>query len=132
MELIADWKFVEVNRGDTAVMQCVTTKTSSNAISWFKNGNLPVISEGNKIRVSSTGRLEINDAQIADSGVYVCSMEVAGIIKKDNVTLTVVDKGYKQFYVFLLSKENLGLFKNFFPTLNLHCLTPLVVHTQRG
>ena len=56
--------------------------------------NSPVIvSEGNKVRVSTTGRLEINSAEQRDSGVYVCSLDDNGVVKSDNVTLTVTDKG---------------------------------------
>jgi hypothetical protein len=38
------------------------------------------------------GRLYIQDAQLADSGVYICQAQVGNEIVRDNVTLTVGGK----------------------------------------
>ena len=45
--------------------------------------------------------MEINNADESDSGVYVCSINDNGDYKRDNVTLTVTDRGkesYKKFF----------------------------------
>ncbi|XP_075256690.1 uncharacterized protein LOC142349160 [Convolutriloba macropyga] len=108
-QLIADWRIIEVNRGDTAVLQCIVypiNEYSRNiVVLWKKMGagimepsrsNSPIASEGNKVRVSSNGRMEINNADESDSGVYVCSINDNGDYKRDNVTLTVTDRGVEQ------------------------------------
>jgi hypothetical protein len=38
------------------------------------------------------GRLYIQDAQLTDSGIYICQAQVGSEIVRDNVTLTVGGK----------------------------------------
>ena len=93
---MADWKYVETNMGDVAIMQCVVVPTGARIeteVTWRRLGGKWMTSEDNEVRVSSDGRLEINDAQLSDAGTYICSITVNGHVKSDNVTLTVRNRG---------------------------------------
>lgn len=61
-------------------------------IRWYKSDG--VFSERATV---DSGRLYIQDAQVDDSGVYICQAQIGAEIVRDNVTLTVGGKSRSLF-----------------------------------
>ena len=70
--------------GHTALLQCVVFGVPSPVIQWVNNGR-PIDRSDSRMRVSPEGRrLEILDAEVADSGRYTCiAKNDAGIVDRD-------------------------------------------------
>jgi len=70
--------------GHTALIQCVVFGVPSPVIQWVNNGR-PIDRSDARLRVSPEGRrLEILNAEVADSGRYTCiAKNDAGIVDRD-------------------------------------------------
>ncbi|XP_069798458.1 hemicentin-1 [Narcine bancroftii] len=74
---------ISVRTGSTAILECESNAIPPPFISWFKNGR-PVI-ESSNIRTLANGQtLEITNAEISDTGQYVCkASNIAGQVDKN-------------------------------------------------
>lgn len=64
-------------------------------IRWYKFDG--VFSERTTV---DRGRLYIQEAQVDDSGVYICQAQIGSEIVRDNVTLTVGGKSFANVFEF--------------------------------
>ncbi|XP_032884067.1 hemicentin-1 isoform X2 [Amblyraja radiata] len=74
---------VSVRTGSTAMLECESNAVPPPIVTWFKNGR-PVIQSSN-IRILANGQtLEITNAEISDTGQYVCkATNIAGQVDKN-------------------------------------------------
>ncbi|XP_062920094.1 hemicentin-1 isoform X2 [Mobula hypostoma] len=74
---------VSVRTGNTAILECESNAVPPPIITWFKNSR-PVI-ESSNIRTLANGQsLEITNAEVSDTGQYVCkATNIAGQVNKN-------------------------------------------------